>query len=155
MKNFKKIKKTSFKKTPFEEWGRELKWTVYERVHDPRPSSISTLPPSLPPKPSGWLPRDNPKNEFPVPKTMIIPPSGNRYWTTVVELLPLEPNINHFRLMWKCSRCSSKIAIRHGVYDWKLYENWHEMLEKKIMFNNCKKCRDMCIGTVSVDSSVY
>ncbi|KAL1487877.1 hypothetical protein ABEB36_015262 [Hypothenemus hampei] len=137
----------------------------YIPMYDPRPSPPQP-PPSPPPRvlkktTAKWLskPKSNEKGNnriYTIEKLYKGSQRPGRVITKIVEeKLLLEPNTQHFRLMWTCSRCRMKIAIHHGIYDWSLYITWRDMLSEEIMFRRCKKCCEMTIGTLRVQSSIY
>ncbi|KAL1492531.1 hypothetical protein ABEB36_010772 [Hypothenemus hampei] len=132
----------------------------YIPMYDPRPSPPSPPPRVLKKTTAKWLskPKSNKKGNnriYTIEKLYKGSQRPGRVITKIVEeKLLLEPNTQHFRLMWTCSRCRMKIAIRHGIYDWSLYITWRDMLSEEIMFRRCKKCCEMTIGTLRVQSSI-
>ncbi|KAL1489947.1 hypothetical protein ABEB36_013871 [Hypothenemus hampei] len=142
-------------------------WLLYVCAFDPRPSVVLESPSRPQPQPPSqgirWLSKDD-KTSLPTDylprRTTVKKPAPYKYKLQgykeiEYQILILDPNTNHYRLMWKCTKCRTKKAIRHAIYDWKLYPAWREMLCDEIMHRKCDRCRQMTIGSLTVQSSMY
>ncbi|KAL1488767.1 hypothetical protein ABEB36_014566 [Hypothenemus hampei] len=138
-------------------------WSIYVPAFDPRPrvvlESSSRSQPQLQSQANRWISKKqydktNVTAHLTRSTTIKRPPPEKfqlqGYKEITYQILILEPNTKHYRLMWRCAKCRMKKAIRHAIYDWKLYPAWREMLCDEIMHSKCDRCREMTIGSLTV-----